>query len=952
MQGANVHLAIREEDTMLVRGRLTKEDLADDDMKTGFLLKLCESITENRLFEDIGKRKYKKADIFWAEADDNFKNHVGRIAAGRLLDAIRRANDLDIQVYYRERTTDDISALHPLTLKELEVHPIMNFTKSAEGINYSLNLSVEDRVVIPSRTRLKILSFNPGLICIDDSLYLLPQDFNAKILTPFIKKESTFIPLRMQNEYFRKFILKNATKAEVNAEGFDIEEKEVERKCLICLERSFNGKAAIVLHYRYGINTYNNDDRRKAAVNIIEEGDDIRLVRVTRSTKWEEQCRSFIQETAGQDFSKGMYLFPNMKEAVEWLASVGGKLKQNGNYIIQQNTSSSFYIAPFKVQKTKTWTGDWLNIRIAVVLADGTSLPFSFFRDAITTGQQEIALPNGDIFLIPEEWFATYGGLLMIASANGNYFRVHRSQLSALNRDVLDAQEDNSAKPVKTKTEVLVPNTLNATLRSYQEEGFKWLSTNYDARTGCCLADDMGLGKTIQTIALILRNKEIREQAKKKEEEAKAKEQQKSKRKSKKVDAYGMNDMFADFFSYEDTNTQTDEPSAKTTLIICPSSILFNWSNEIHRFAPSLQVCSYVGTIAERRRKLEHLANWDVVVTTYRTATNDIEDLSMLRFSMVVYDESQTFKNRNSQVYNAVLRLKADYHIALSGTPMENSLPELWNLMNILNPLLLGDFKSFQKYFISPISENLEDIRTRILRETIAPYFLRRTKEQVLSDLPERQDEIVYCEMDEEQRHLYDEELSKARNLATDISGSEFVMLAAISRLRQIACCPRLLKDHPSDAEGKLTAVFAHLEEVRGTDHKVLLFSEYVSFLDIIAKEMQQREWKYEILTGETRNREQVINRFTSSQGTQFFLVSLKAGGVGLNLTCADYVFLLDPWWNKAAEEQAISRAHRIGQKRSVFVYRFITKDTLEEQILQLQEYKKTLIETVMPFLK
>lgn len=325
----------------------------------------------------------------------------------------------------------------------------------------------------------------------------------------------------------------------------------------------------------------------------------------------------------------------------------------------------------------------------------------------------------------------------------------------------------------------------------------------------------------------------------------------------------------------------------------------------------------------------------------------------MLEYSMLVFDESQVFKNRNSQIYSAMLRLKSDHHLALSGTPMENSLPELWSLMNILNPLLLGDFKTFQKYFISPITDNLEDVRSQILRRTIAPYFLRRTKEQVLTDLPDRQDEIVYCEMSEEQQQMYNEELSKTRNLATDhSSGNELIMLSAINRLRQITCSPKLIKDKDAEDEGKLPTIFLQLEELRGTAHKVLLFSEYVSFLNLIAKEMEKRHWRYDILTGETRNREQIINHFSTSADTQFFLVSLKAGGVGLNLTCADYVFILDPWWNKSAEEQAISRAHRIGQKHSVFVYRFITKDTLEEKILQLQEYKTSLIETVMPFLK
>jgi len=953
MNGANVHLAATEDELLTVRGRLTKDDLAEDDHKTSYLLKACDSLTENSLYEDIGKKKYRKQEAFWSEADESIKNYTLRIAGQRLLDTIRRAEELGISIYFRNKATDEISVAGSVSLQPTEVRPVMSFQKDADSIHYRLMLAIGAERIIPAQSDIQILAINPGLIRIQDSLYLLPQDFNAKIITPFISKENIVIPLRMQNEYFRKFILKNASKAEVIAEGFDIEEKDVERKCIISLERSFNGKASVTLYYRYGSFIYNNENHRKATVSIVEEGEQIKLVKVSRDALWEEDCRATLHAISTLNFDKGYSLFPNMKEAVGWLSGIRDMLNKDDRFIIQQHTSSSFYIGSHTVQKSKTWAGDWLNIRIAVVLADGLTLPFAYFREAITTGQQEIALPNGDIFIIPDEWFATYGGLMMVASINGNYFRIHRSQLSALEKDTLDSAADESHIITKGQS-IDIPNTLQASLRSYQEEGFRWLSGNYDARTGCCLSDDMGLGKTIQTIALILRNKEL---VRIREEERLHNLQQQEKkntagRKKKKADAYGMTDMFAGFFNQNTAANTTDEPSCKTTLIVCPSSILFNWSNELHRFAPQLQVCAYVGSVAERKKKLEHLALWDVVLTTYRTATNDIEDLGMLRFDMIVFDESQVFKNRNSQVYSAMLRLKGDYHMALSGTPMENSLPELWSLMNILNPLLLGDYKTFQKYFISPISENLEDLRTQILRKTIAPYFLRRTKQQVLTDLPDRQDEVILCEMSEEQRHIYDEELSKARNLTTDASSNELVMLSAIGRLRQIACTPMLLKDSISTDQGKLTAIFAHLDQLKGSDHKVLLFSEYVSFLTLIAEEMKQRNWSYDILTGETRNREQVIKHFSSSADTQFFLVSLKAGGVGLNITRADYVFLLDPWWNKAAEEQAISRAHRMGQKRSVFVYRFITKDTLEEQILQLQDYKSSLIQAVMPFLK
>jgi SNF2 family DNA or RNA helicase len=353
---------------------------------------------------------------------------------------------------------------------------------------------------------------------------------------------------------------------------------------------------------------------------------------------------------------------------------------------------------------------------------------------------------------------------------------------------------------------------------------------------------------------------------------------------------------------------------------------------------------TYTGDTSKRKDKRIALMRWDVVLTTYRTLLNDIELLSQNGFGIVVFDESQAFKTATSQIHQAVTRLQALHRMALSGTPVENNLQELWSLMNVLNPNLLGNERSFLNAFVNPIAVQMEESRRDLLRRLIAPYFLKRTKEEVLSDLPERQDEVVVCAMTDEQTSQYTEELSKARNEWLDPTassqGRQIHILAALQRLRQIA-----------NGEGKMGVVFDYLENLRQTRHKVLIFSEYVTLLEHVGNEMTSRGWNYALLTGQTQDREQVIARFQQSPDCQFFLISLKAGGVGLNLTAADYVFLLDPWWNRAAEEQAIARAHRIGQQRSVFVYRFVSAGTLEEQILTLQDRKQSLIDSVMPFI-
>ena len=449
----------------------------------------------------------------------------------------------------------------------------------------------------------------------------------------------------------------------------------------------------------------------------------------------------------------------------------------------------------------------------------------------------------------------------------------------------------------------------------------------------------MGLGKTIQTIALLLKYKEM----------AKA---SRPRRQPQPGMLFSDEEMKGNTIEHSPLNIEhsplnIDHCEYKTSLVVAPASVVHNWHNELARFAPSLLVMTYTGDTAKRQDKRQALMRWDVVLTTYRTLLNDIEYLAAQQFGIIVFDESQAFKTPTSQIHHAVSRLKALHRMALSGTPVENNLGELWSLMNVLNPNLLGSSQSFQTAFVQPIAHRLEDSRRDLLRRLIAPYFLKRTKEEVLSDLPERQDEVIVCPMTDEQTKSYAEELSRARNEYLEASSSTFNVqrstfnvLAAIQRLRQIA-----------NGEGKLSVVFEQLENLRQTRHKVLIFSEYVSLLERVGSEMQCRGWQYDLLTGQTQQREQVISHFQRDADCQFFLISLKAGGVGLNLTAADYVFLLDPWWNQAAEEQAIARAHRIGQHNPVFVYRFVSANTLEEQILTLQERKQSLIDSVMPFI-
>jgi superfamily II DNA or RNA helicase len=829
--------------------------------------------------------------------------------------------------------------------------PVMNFHRHGGGITYRLQLRIDGNLVEnPSEHNPVVLTHEPGLFVLDKSIYALVEGFSGQLLLPFISKQQVDIPQKMENDYFRRFIFKHVARAEICAEGFDITDICQQPRACLTAETSIDGSRMLSLLFRYGSLEYAPESKTNGRVTLSETDDGFRFVRQLRNKGEEHRLTEVLTELTGEG---SVIRFPSLGQMIDWLREYAPRLKALGFDVIQPS-DHIYYIGPLSVEQSDTWHGDWLQTDVTVVIERPNAptakhpdaqirIPFRDLRDTILRGEQEYMLPTGELLLIPSEWLQRYSDLLLIGMPKGKGFQRHRSQIILTPSP--PSAGGGSLNPQKQEEEAGLPSPFSnrrgargetVTLRPYQLTGLLWLWQNFVAQTGCCLSDEMGLGKTLQTIALLLQYKE------------KAKASQ-----PVHQPAPGM--------LFSDEEMQGSSPVAgsgesfhlpyRTSLVVAPASVVHNWRNELARFAPSLSVMTYTGDTAKRKYKRIALMHWDVVLTTYRTLLNDIGLLSHNEFGIVVFDESQAFKTATSHIHQAVTQIHALHRMALSGTPVENNLQELWSLMNVLNPHLLGDAKSFQDTFVNPIAVQMEESgeyqlssRRALLRRLIAPYFLKRTKEEVLSDLPERQDEVVVCTMTDEQTRLYAEELSKARNEwldpNADAQGRQIHILAALQRLRQIA-----------NGEGKLNVVFDHLENLRHTQHKVLVFSEYVSLLEQVGSEMTSRGWTYAMLTGQTQNREEVIAHFQQTADCQFFLISLKAGGVGLNLTAADYVFLLDPWWNHAAEEQAIARAHRIGQQRSVFVYRFVSAGTLEEQILTLQDRKQSLIDSVMPFI-
>ncbi|MDR1168342.1 MAG: DEAD/DEAH box helicase [Heliobacteriaceae bacterium] len=450
-----------------------------------------------------------------------------------------------------------------------------------------------------------------------------------------------------------------------------------------------------------------------------------------------------------------------------------------------------------------------------------------------------------------------------------------------------------------------LPAGINAHFREYQTRGFGWLWFMYKYGLNGILADDMGLGKTLQALTVMEKAKE--------------------------------------------------EDGPAPTLVICPTTVVFNWENEIQKFAPGLSCLKLSGT--ERKQFFKKIPDYDVVITSYALVRRDIEQLKKINFRYVILDESQNIKNAMSQTAQAVKKLNADHKLALSGTPIENKLEELWSVFDFLMPGFLFSVSEFNYRYVNPIMERADKTVEKRLKLQIYPFILRRMKRDVAKDLPDKVENIAYCELTDEQRDFYlqvldstKEELFKSIE-QNGLEKNRMSIFSALLRLRQICCHPRLYdKENVKNimSSGKFEKLKSMLEEIISEGHRVLLFSQFVDMLDIVKGWLEREGISYEYLTGKTKDRQGAVERFNSTPSVPVFLISLKAGGTGLNLTGADYVIHYDPWWNPAVEDQATDRAYRIGQTKKVFVYRLITKNTVEEKIQKLKTIKRNLVDSVI----
>ena len=445
------------------------------------------------------------------------------------------------------------------------------------------------------------------------------------------------------------------------------------------------------------------------------------------------------------------------------------------------------------------------------------------------------------------------------------------------------------------KEEVEYPK-LNATLRDYQKYGYKWLKYLTDNNLGACLADDMGLGKTLQAIALL---------------------------------------------------SNLHEEKKKKSMVIMPKSLIYNWENEIKKFSPKLKVGVYYGI----NRDFSSLKKVDVILTTYGTIRNDIENLLEHKFDLLILDESQNIKNINSQTTKAVLLLNAKKRVALSGTPIENNLLELYSLFRFLNPEMFGSVQRFTNSYILPIQKYSDTSTIEELKKKIYPFLLRRVKKEVLEDLPDKIEKLVYVDMNDEHRKFYEERRKYyysllEKNTSSQGNFDKFFVLQAINELRHIVSSPEL--ETKKIISSKKEVLIENVIEAIENNHKVLVFVNYLSSIESICDSLKENKIKYLKMTGQTKDRQTLVDKFQNDSRYKVFVMTLKTGGVGLNLVSADTIFIYDPWWNTTVENQAIDRAYRLGQDKTVFAYKMIMRNTIEEKILKLQEIKNKLLDDLI----
>ncbi|WP_136669344.1 DEAD/DEAH box helicase [Flavobacterium sp. H122] len=834
---------------------------------------------------------------------------------------ITQKSEIPISINLNNRKDFYLNQVHFL---DSVIKPQLHFSKNEEGINYTLSLLHKNEKTHPSECELIIINQFPCWVVINKQLIQI-TDIDSLKLKPFLKNKSIHIPKRMENEYFKKFINDIIKKVAIETEGFSVITKNEISGYSLKGSHDFLGKKYLLqIEFDYqGISFTSNQSKNQHSFIEFDNNETVSVIQYKRDFSKETIIEEKLISLGLEKNRDGNFYAPDQTDE---LASIEFVLEHLEALQSEGFNLENFQIDHKKIQLKKSTISlqsseqaDWFDLKMTIFCGNH-QFPFSDIIPNIKNGNQWFLLPDDTYFIIPSMWMKTYGNIAQFGTKKTNGgISLPKSHYLNLNLNSVQLENETEAK----QTLIYKPSPLlKATLRPYQIQGAQWLLNHYANGLGACLADDMGLGKTLQTLALLIA---VQENEKNLAEPS-----------SSEMDLFSL--------------SQESQQEPLKTLVVVPSSLVFNWYNETKKFTPHFKCIKYIGN--DRKVLAKKLTRYDVVFTSFAVLNRDISQLEKMPFRYLIVDESQQIKNRNSKIFKALNSLQAENKISLSGTPIENSLADLWSQMQFINPSILGEYAFFDQYFKKPIEKEKDESKIEELKNIINPYILRRTKNEVLKDLPELVEQVIVCEMNEEQEKHYEEEKSKARNylLKLEESPSPIHILNVLLKLRQWSNHPRLAEKQSVFTSGKFDSVSSYLETLVKSKSKTLIFSSFVSHLELYEDWCRQNNISFCSLTGNTSSeeRENSVRQFQTDNDTLFFFISLKAGGVGLNLTKASYIILLDPWWNPFAEKQAIARAHRIGQENKVNVIRFITQNTIEEKIIQLQEKKKELSESII----
>ncbi len=915
-----------------ISAKNAKEFASGLDEKDYELIKEMDSMQQEAVVNHFHKKRIKVNEFFLKTYDKEKGNKALQQEIERYLER-RRSRIMQMMPgkMIFEMGNDGEPAWKELHMDYEPATVLFHFRKNEENTHYFPTIKHKGEKLEFQYKGAYIISNDPAWMVLDNQVISFAKNVDGNKLKPFLNKKFIVIPKSLEETYYKKFVAQIVESYDVYAKGFDIETIRTEPKPHLTIQELVGvqkdifsqangenghdqGKLLLDLSFYYQQYKFPAERLSPISVNLDQRENQYVFYRVKRDNEKERSYLDLVRSTGLE--IKGAKLTMPKSKAIEWISNHRRKLEAAGFVIDQKSEEKKYFLGKSEISIEVRENIDWFDID-AIVKFGEFKIPFRELRKYILKKQNEIPLPNGEIAVIPETWFTEYSELFAFSEESDKALTLKKHHLALVNElntqnlaNVSFSRKLEQLQDFEKIEDYQMPEAFKGTLRPYQKAGYNWLRFLQEFKFGGCLADDMGLGKTVQTLALL--------------------------------------------------QSLSEEHKGETNLLIMPTSLIYNWEMEARKFTPKLKVLVYTGT--DRNKDVSLFQKYDLVLTSYGITRLDIDLLSEFYFNYVILDESQAIKNPESNIARAVKKLKSRNRLILTGTPVENSTMDLWSQMSFVNPGLLGGQSFFRNEYQLPIEKKKDEDKTLKLYNLVKPFIMRRDKSQVAKDLPEKVENVKYCSMTEAQADAYETAKSYYRNQILDqievagLGKSQAMLLQGLTRLRQIANHPRLSDADYGGDSGKLEDITYMLINSLGKGHKILVFSQFVKHLALIQEFLKKEKLQYAYLDGATKDRKKQVELFQENDDYNIFLISLKAGGLGLNLTKADYVFILDPWWNPAAENQAVDRAHRIGQNNKVFTYKFITKNTVEEKILKLQQSKlklaKNLISTEESFMK